>query len=198
MRLHGTTYRPIPDRIAAGTYLLAGVMCGGKLEISGCIPEHIYSLIFKLRESACKIDCIHDKIYLEQNGRPQAVHMVDTSPYPGFPTDLQAQFMACSTLATGTGVIVENIFETRFRHAAELIKMGANITVRDRMAIVRGVPALRGAEVYAHDLRGGAALVLAGLAAEGQTVVNDIKHIDRGYEDMEGVLTSLGADITRI
>ena len=197
-RLHGTTYRPIPDRIAAGTYLLAGVMCGGKLEISGCIPEHIYSLIFKLRESACKIDCIHDKIYLEQNGRPQAVHMVETSPYPGFPTDLQAQFMACSTLATGTGVIVENIFETRFRHAAELIKMGANITVRDRMAIVRGVPALRGAEVYAHDLRGGAALVLAGLAAEGQTVVNDIKHIERGYEDMEGVLTSLGADITRI
>lgn len=124
--------------------------------------------------------------------------MAETSPYPGFPTDLQAQFMACSALSSGTGIIVENIFETRFRHAAELIKMGANITVRDRMAIVRGVPALHGAEVYAHDLRGGAALVLAGLAAEGRTVVNDIRHIDRGYENMAGVLTSLGADITRI
>jgi UDP-N-acetylglucosamine 1-carboxyvinyltransferase len=196
-KLNSVEYTPIPDRIAAGTYLIAAAMTGGKIEVQ-CCCEHIYSLITKLRESSCKIDYFNDKIYLKGPDRLQPIHTVETMPYPGFPTDLQAQVLSLTTIADGTSIIVENIFETRFKHVAELIKMGANVTVRDRMAIVRGVNKLNGAQVYAHDLRGGAALVLAGLAAEGVTEISDIFHIDRGYENIEATLNALGGDIRRI
>ena len=195
--LHGVEFRPIPDRIAAGTLMIACAMCGGEILLKNVIPEHLSSLIFKLRESACKITLFDDKIRIAADGRPRNVHKVETSPYPGFPTDLQAQYLALLTVGEGTGMILETIFETRFKHAAELIRMGADITVRDRIAMVRGVERLHGAEVRAHDLRGGAALVLAGLAAEGETVVRDICHIDRGYERLEDTLSALGGNIRR-
>ena len=196
--LHGTEYRPISDRIVAGTYLIAGAMCGGEIEVRNANPEHLQSLLFKLRESACKIDVKRDTITLTAPERLSACHLIETNPYPGFATDLQAQMLAAMSVADGTSVIVENIFETRFRHAGELIKMGANITVRDRTAVVRGVPYLSGAEVFAFDLRGGAALVLAGLAASETTVVNDIYHIERGYDGVDRNLRNLGADIRKV
>ncbi|MBQ2711999.1 MAG: UDP-N-acetylglucosamine 1-carboxyvinyltransferase [Clostridia bacterium] len=195
--LHGISYSPLPDRIAVGTYLLACAVCGGKMCVEGCIPEHIYALLIKLRESACKIEWKNDKIYIEQNARPQSVHITETAPYPGFPTDLQSQFLTLASVSEGTGIIVENIFETRYKHVAELIKMGANIRIKDRIAIVRGVKELHGAMVEAHDLRGGAALVLAGLNARGVTALHGVRHIDRGYERLEEVFQSLGADISR-
>ena len=196
--LHGTEYAPMPDRIVAGTYLIAGAMCGGEIEVTDVNPEHIQSVLFKLRESACKIEIKRDKIVLTAPERLTACHLVETNPYPGFATDLQAQMLAALSIADGTSVIIENIFETRFRHAGELVKMGANITIRDRMAVIRGVPSLSGAEVFAFDLRGGAALVLAGLAASETTVVNDIYHIERGYFAFEQNLSQLGADIRRV
>lgn len=195
--LRGVTFHPISDRIAAGTLMIACAMCGGEILLKNVIPEHLSSLIFKLRESACKITLFDDKIRIAVHGRTRNVHMVETSPYPGFPTDLQAQYLALLATGEGTGMMMETIFETRFKHAAELIKMGADITVRDRIAMVRGVSRLHGAEVLAHDLRGGAALVLAGLAAEGTTVVRDIFHVDRGYERLEETLSSLGGSIRR-
>ncbi len=197
-RLHGCDFTPIPDRIVAGTYLMAGAMCGCDMELTGCVPEHIYSLIAKLRESACLIDYKNDKIYIKQKGRLRGIPSIETSPFPGFPTDTQAQAMAMLSVAGGTSMIVEKIFETRFKHAAELNKMGADITVRGQVAVVRGVERLMGAKVYAHDLRGGAALVLAALSAEGQSEVCDIHYIDRGYEGMEHVLGKLGGDIKRV
>lgn len=196
-KLKGVTYTPVPDRIEAGTLLLAAAMTGGEIALTGCREEHISSLIHKLRDSACKFDINRDKIYMTAPRRPRSVRRVETMPYPGFPTDLQAQFLAFSSVAKGTSVIVENLFETRFKHVQELRKMGADIVVKDRTAVVTGVPRLHGADVVAHDLRGGAALVLAGLAAEGSTSVSDIHHIDRGYENFEGKLRSLGADIRR-
>ena len=196
--LKKVSYTPIPDRIVAGTLLMAGAMCGGEIELCNCMPEHVYSLIFKLRETACQIELQNDKIYLKVSRRLKCVHMVETAAYPGFPTDLQAQFVSLASISEGTTAIVENIFETRYKHVPELIKMGANITVRDRIAIVRGVQKLTGAEIFAKDLRGGAALVLAGLCADGQTVVNDIYHIDRGYERLDELLTTLSAKIKRV
>lgn len=196
--LKGVEYAPIFDRIAAGTYLIAAAMTGGEIEITNCNCEHIFSLITKLRESACKVLCFNDKIYLKAPKRLLPLHTLETMTYPGFPTDLQAQTLSLTSIADGTSIIIENIFETRFKHVGELLKMGAKITVRDRMAIVRGVSKLNAAKMWAHDLRGGAALVLAALTAEGQSEVCDIAHVDRGYEDMEGVLTELGADIKRV
>lgn len=191
-------YTPISDRIVAGTYLISAAITGGSIEVENCHVEHIYSLITKLRESTCKVEYFNDKIYLKAPKTLQSIHKIETMPFPGFPTDLQAQILALMTVANGTSLIVENIFETRYKHVAELVKMGAKITVKDRMAIVRGVPKLYGANVYAYDLRGGAALVIAGLAADGLTQINDIHHIDRGYEDLAGTLQSLGADIKKI
>ena len=196
-KLHGVTYRPIPDRIIAGTYIIAAAMCGGSICLEGAIPEHISSLIAKLSKTACKISCKNDKISIRSKGRLKSLERIDTMYYPGFPTDLQTQMMALQTISRGTSVIAENIFETRFKTVPQLIKMGADITVRDRTAVVRGVPRLHGAQVSATDLRGGASLVLAGLAAEGVTEVKDIYHIDRGYEDMAPILSSLGAKISR-
>lgn len=196
--LKGVEYTPISDRIVAGTYLTAVAMTGGEIELTNCCPEHIYSLITKLRETACKIECFNDKIYLKAPKRLLPLHTVETAPYPGFPTDLQAQVLSMTTIADGTSVIIENIFETRYKHVAELLKMGAKITVRDRMAIVRGVERLNPANVWAHDLRGGVALVLAALTAEGESEINDVEHIDRGYEKIEDIFTSVGGQVKRV
>ncbi len=196
-KLHGTEFTPIPDRIVTGTFVIACALCGGKVEIAGAEPEHISSLLVKLSKTACKIVINNDRIYIANNRRLKSLGYVETMPYPGFPTDLQAQTMVLESVAYGTSVIVENIFETRFKHVPELVKMGASITVKDRNAFIKGVERLYGAEVRAGDLRGGVALVLAGMKAEGVTTVSDIYHIDRGYENLDGTLRSLGADIIR-
>ena len=196
-KLHPATYSAMPDRIVAGTYLIACAMTGGKILLKNANYEDIYALISKLRNSGCKIEYKDDKITLEAKNKPLSCLSVETQPYPGFPTDLQAQFLALQTVSSGISVIYENMFETRFKHVPELMKMGAKITTRDRMAIVVGGK-LFGANVESHDLRGGAALVLAGLAAKGTTVVSNVHYIDRGYENIEKTLNSLGADINRI
>ena len=198
INLHGTTYSPISDRIIAGTYLLAAAITGSSLTISGSKIEDNNILINKLRNSGCYFRQESDTIHIEANSRPFSIQNIATGPYPGFPTDLQAQIMALETISDGVSVITENMFETRFKHVPELIKLGANITLKDRMAIVRGVKRLYGAEVSATDLRGGASLVLAGLVANGTTTINNIDFIDRGYPSLEDKLASVGADISRI
>lgn len=195
--LHGCEYTPIPDRIIAGTYLIAGAITGGEIVIENCIPQHFSSLSNKLQKSGCKIQVFSDKIYLESSGRLKAVNFIETTPYPGFPTDLQAQMLALQAVSRGSCIVQENLFETRFKFVPELIKMGANIKVNHQTAYVTGVKTLLGADVYANDLRGGVALVLAGLCAQGYTTVHNIFHIERGYDKIEQVLTRLGADIRR-
>ena len=197
-KLDSVEYSAMPDRIIAGTYAIACAMTGGKIKLTNVVPENFYSLLGKLKESYIKIDCTENQITVECTRRPLSAQIVETLPYPGFPTDLQAQFLSLQSISDGTCLVIENMFETRFKHVPELIKMGANITVRDRMAIVRGVKQLYGAEVFAYDLRGGAALVLAGMAASGKTRVNNIHHIDRGYDNIDQKFNSLGADIVRI
>ncbi len=196
--LDSVEYSAMPDRIVAGTYAIACAMVGGKIKLTNAVPENLYSLLAKLKESYVKIDCDGNEIIIESSRKPLSAQIVETLPYPGFPTDLQAQFLSLQSLSDGTCLVIENMFETRFKHVPELVKMGANITVRDRMAIVRGVKQLYGAEVFAYDLRGGAALVLAGMAASGKTRVNNIHHINRGYDNIDLKFNSLGADITRI
>ena len=196
-RLHGVDYKPIGDRIEAGTYLIAAASCGGNVEVKGIFPENIAALLHKLRENGCKIYTKNDRILLESNGRLKSVDLVETMPFPGFPTDLQAQYTALCCTAKGSTLVVENLFETRYRYAAELKRMGADVTVRGKTALVRGVEKLHGASVTACDLRGGAALVVAALKAEGQSTVMDLYHIDRGYADFEGKLCKLGAKIRR-
>ncbi|MDE6597258.1 MAG: UDP-N-acetylglucosamine 1-carboxyvinyltransferase [Clostridia bacterium] len=196
--LHGCEFLPIPDRIEAGTFLIAAAMCGGEVRAEGVYHENISSLIHKLRENGCKIHIKDDKIILENNRRLASVKTIETQPYPGFPTDLQAQMTALCCICSGQSIITENLFETRFKYVPELRKMGADITVIDRNAFVRGVEKFKGANVIAHDLRGGAALVLAGLAADGRSEVMDISHIDRGYGSFEYKLRNLGADIVRV
>ena len=196
-RLHGAEYTPLPDRIEAGTFLIAAAMCGGKLALRNAKSENLASLIHKLREISCKIHAKDDKIYIECAAR-RSPKLVETSPYPGFPTDLQAPMTALACICEGSTVIVENLFETRFKHVPELIRMGADITVRGRSAFVRGVPALHGADVCASDLRGGAALTLAAISAEGCSTVVDLGFIDRGYSDFEGKLRAAGARIRRV
>lgn len=197
-RLFGVEYTPIPDRIVAGTYLIGAAMCGGELTLNNVNPEHISSLIAKLPKSTCKITCARDKINIICKGRCESIPKVETTYYPGFPTDLQTQILTLQTVSDGTSVIVENIFETRFKTVPQLLKMGADVTVNGRTAVVRGVPCLTGAEVCATDLRGGASLVLAGMCAQGETVVDNVFHIDRGYENLAEILPSLGVKIKRI
>ncbi len=197
-RLRGIEYTPIGDRIEAGTYLIAAASCGGEIETNGVPAENIAALLHKLRENGCKIHTKNDKIILSSDGRLKSVKLVETTPFPGFPTDMQAQYAALCCTAKGTTLIVENLFETRYRYAAELKRMGADVTVRDRTAIIRGVEKLHGACVTASDLRGGAALVLAALKAEGQSTVTELSHIDRGYADFEEKLSRLGAKIRRV
>ena len=197
-RLSGCEYQPIPDRIEAGTFLIGTAMSGGEVTVEGIYPEIISSLIHKLTENGCKIQITNDKIVLENHRTLTSVKSVETRPYPGFPTDLQAQYTALCCICSGHSIITENLFETRFKYVPELRKMGADITVIDRNAFVRGVERFKGASVIAYDLRGGAALVLAALAGEGSSEVLDISHIDRGYGAFEYKLRTLGADIVRV
>lgn len=196
--LHGVEYAPIKDRIEAGTFLIAAACCGGEIETLGVTEENIAALLHKLRENGCKITVKGDKIRLQSGGELKSASLVQTLPFPGFPTDLQAQYTALSATARGTTVVEENLFETRYKYAGELKKMGADITVRGRTAVIRGVNKLHGASVTASDLRGGAALVIAALNAEGKTNVFDLSHIDRGYAFFEEKLTLLGARIQRV
>lgn len=190
-------YTPIKDRIVAGTYMIACGMCGGKIKLIGGQKQHNLALINKLRQCGVVVKCKDGCCEVTAKSRPKSIVIVDTQPYPGFPTDLQNQILAMQTIAKGTSVVVENLFESRFKIVNELIRMGANITIKDRMAIVNGVGKLYGASVVASDLRGGAGLVLAGLVAEGYTTIEDIHHIDRGYLSIEEDLCNLGVEIRR-
>ncbi len=196
--LKGCEFLPIPDRIEAGTFLIAAAMCGGEVELTRVCAENLSSLLHKLRENGCKIHVNNDKIVLENHRRLTSVKSVETQPYPGFPTDLQAQITTLCCICRGQSIITENLFETRFKYVPELRKMGADITVINRNAFVRGVERFKGATVVAHDLRGGAALVTAALAADGTSSVLDISHIDRGYGAFEYKLRKLGGDIVRV
>lgn len=196
-KLGGVEYTPMPDRIEAGTFLIASAMCGGEITVKNADANNIVSLIHKLREISCKITVKNDKIYIASKER-RSPKLVETMPYPGFPTDLQAPMTALASISEGSTLIVENLFETRFKHVPELIRMGADITVRGRTAFVRGVKRLHGADVVAGDLRGGAALTLAAVSAEGLSTVTDLSHIDRGYSDFEYKLSGLGAKIRRV
>jgi len=195
-RLKGVEYKPIPDRIETATLLVAGVITRGEVEVTHCIPEHLRSVLEKLEEAGAEIELSKNSIRVRISERPKPLR-ITTAPYPGFPTDMQAQFMALLSLASNTSIITETIFEARFLHALELGRMGADITLEANRAIIKGVEKLTGAPVMASDLRASAALVLAGLAAEGRTDVSRIYHLDRGYEHLERKLNSLGASIRR-
>lgn len=196
-RLYGVQYTPISDRIVAGTYMIACAMAGGKICLKNVVAEHNFSLISKLKQAGVKVSVGNDSVVVTAKARAKSVPIIETMPYPGFATDLQSQILTLQTVSRGTSVICENLFETRYKICTELIKMGADITLKDKTAIVKGVPKLYGASVVASDLRGGAGLVLAGLSASGYTTVHDIQHIDRGYYEIEQDLTSLGVKIIR-
>lgn len=195
-KLHGTVYGAIPDRIVAGTLMCAVAACGGEVRLTDVFLPHLDGIIRKLAKSACKfsVDCANIVVF--SDSRPKAFGL-STGPYPQFPTDMQSQFMTVAALAKGKSVIRENLFETRFRHAEELQKLGAEIVISGQTAFVNGVERLLGTDVCCHDLRGGAATVLAALAANGKSVVSGIEHVDRGYEKFENTLASLGAVIKR-
>ena len=197
-KLTGTRYRVLPDRIETGTYLVAAAISGGRIKVKDTDPKLLDAVIDKLREAGADITCGDDWIELDMHGkRPKAVS-IRTAPFPAFPTDMQAQFAALNTIAEGTSTIVETVFENRFMHVQELQRMGADIEVEGNTAIVRGVKKLTAAPVMATDLRASASLILAGLIAEGETEVQRIYHIDRGYEIIEEKLSQLGANIRRI
>lgn len=196
--LHGCTYSAIPDRIVTGTFMIASAITGGEIFIKNCIKEHSAALMGKLKEGGCVFEDSGDGVIIRGCERFSSSHLIETMPYPGFPTDLQSPMMALQSVADGTCVLIENVFENRFQLAAELKKMGADIIIKDRTAFIRGVEKLHGTTVNTHDLRGGAALVLAGLAAEGITVVKDNGLIERGYFDLERQLRDLGAEIAVI
>jgi len=196
-RLHGADYRPIPDRIEAGTLAVAAAISRGSLEITNCEPTHLTSVIDRLRQAGSTVETGKRKLVVDAERRPAPV-TITTAPYPGFPTDLQAQFTALLSVGDGTSVVTENVFESRFLHALELNRMGAKIDVNGRIAVIQGAEYLSGAQVMASDLRASAALVLAGLAAKGETEVQRIYHLDRGYESLEKKLGSVGAKIERV
>lgn len=191
------TYRIMPDRIVAGTLLAAAAITAGRIVLRNVVPDHMAGTLAKLSECGCGIVAKDDWIRLTAPVRPRELKLVETLPHPGFPTDMQAQMFSLCSIADGTSMIVENVFENRFKHAQELSRMGAASTIKNRTAVIRGVPRLYGATVTAHDLRGGAALVLAGLRAEGRTTVLHAEHIDRGYERLEATLSALGAHVVR-
>jgi UDP-N-acetylglucosamine 1-carboxyvinyltransferase len=197
-RLHGTTYEVLPDRIEAGTYLIAGAITGGRVRLKGARPAHLDAVLSKLREAGASVAAGEQWISLDMGGRrPRAVD-IRTAPHPAFPTDMQAQFAALNTVAEGVGTVVETIFENRFMHMLELRRMGADIRIEGNTAIIHGIEQLTAAPVMATDLRASAGLVLAGLVADGTTEVDRIYHIDRGYECIEEKLQQLGAKIRRI
>ncbi|OGI54552.1 MAG: UDP-N-acetylglucosamine 1-carboxyvinyltransferase [Candidatus Muproteobacteria bacterium RIFCSPHIGHO2_12_FULL_60_33] len=197
-RLHGAVHEVIPDRIETGTYLVAGAMTGGTVRLRNARPDLLQAVLDKLRETGAVIETGPNWISLDMQGkRPKAV-TVRTAPYPAFPTDMQAQFIALNAVAEGSGTVTETIFENRFMHVYELQRMGAKIEMEGNTAIVNGVPRLKGAPVMATDLRASASLALAGLVADGETIVDRIYHIDRGYECIEEKLAQLGARIRRV
>ncbi|MDQ3446189.1 MAG: UDP-N-acetylglucosamine 1-carboxyvinyltransferase [Pseudomonadota bacterium] len=196
-RLHGARHRVMADRIETGTFLSAVVAAGGHAALRGAAAGTLHAVLDKLREAGAQIDAQNGALRIRMDSRPRAVSL-RTAPYPDFPTDMQAQFMALNCVADGVGAITETIFENRFMHVHELQRLGANITIDGNTATVRGVGKLAGAPVMATDLRASASLVVAGLAAEGETTVDRIYHLDRGYEAMEKKLAALGADVQRI
>ncbi len=195
-RLHGADYAVIPDRIEAGTFLLAAAITRSMLRVAPVVPEHLGAVLTKLEEAGCRIEHDGNGVVIDA----QRINAVDlrTQPFPGFPTDLQAPFMSLLTTAEGTSLIVENIFENRLQHVAELQRMGASIRMQGNTAIIEGVARLSGAPVHGTDLRASAAMVLAGLAAEGTTTVRGLEFLDRGYADLEGKLNAVGAEIRRL
>jgi UDP-N-acetylglucosamine 1-carboxyvinyltransferase len=198
-KLHGARHRINPDRIEAGTFLIAGAITGGDLNVDCCEPKHLGALIAKLEQMGVKLDVGKDHIRVRSGGSGELKAAdISTEEYPGFPTDMQAQFMAIATQAEGTTTITENIFENRFMHVQELNRMGANITVQGRTATVRGKSNLQSAAVMCSDLRASAALVLAALVADGETILDRVYHMDRGYERLEEKLRGVGAQIRRM
>ena len=196
-RLHGARHRIVPDRIEAGTFVIAGALTGGDLMITGCEPLHLHALLQKLQECGVAVRTNGESVRVMSDA-PLKCADIATKEYPGFPTDMQAQFMALATQADGASIITENIFENRFMHALELVRMGANVKVEGNRAVVRGRTPLSGAAVQASDLRASASLVLAALVAEGETIIDRVYHIDRGYERIEEKLRGVGAQIRRI
>jgi UDP-N-acetylglucosamine 1-carboxyvinyltransferase len=196
-KLHGARHRIIPDRIEAGTFIVAGALTGGDLNVVGCDPAHLTAILQKLAETGVKTAVKADSVRVMGDQPLQAADL-NTEEYPGFPTDMQAQYMALATQAEGTSIITENIFENRFMHAQELVRMGANIKIEGRRAIVRGGTPLSAAAVLASDLRASASLVLAALVADGETIIDRVYHLDRGYEHIEEKLKAVGAEIRRV
>ena len=196
-RLRGVSYCPMPDRIVAGTLLAAAAATGGDIRLTNVPCRDLYAVFTKMREMGCEIDEEESAVRLRAPQRLTAFQQLQTQPHPGFPTDMQAQMLALTAMAKGTSVVVENVFENRFAHAGDLNRMGANVLVNGRTAVVQGVDMLYGTHVTARDLRGGAALVIAGLAARGETLVERAELIDRGYERLEEMLGALGAEIRR-
>jgi len=197
-RLHGARYRINPDRIEAGTFLVAGAITCGDLIVANCNPTHLSAVIAKLQEAGARVDILGpDTVRVRADGRLRAAD-ISTEEYPGFPTDMQAQFMALTTQAEGVSVVKENIFENRFMHVQELVRMGANIKVDGRMATVRGPSKLSAAAVMCSDLRASASLVLAALVADGESILDRVYHMDRGYERIEEKLRGVGAQIRRM
>jgi UDP-N-acetylglucosamine 1-carboxyvinyltransferase len=195
--IKGVTHTVIPDRIEAGTFMIGAAMAGGDVRIENVLVEHQKPLVAKLKEAGIKVEEDRYGVRVVSDGAFKAVD-VKTLPYPGFPTDMQAQMMAMASVAGGTSLITETVFENRFMHATELKRMGAKIKIEGRSAIVEGAQKLTGATVKASDLRAGAAMVLAGMVAEGETEISCVHHIDRGYEDLVEKLQSVGADIRRV
>jgi len=196
-KLHGARHRIIPDRIEAGTFVIAGVLTGGDVIVSSCEPKHLGALLQKLEECGARMKANGDSVRV-LGGGPLTAADISTEEFPGFPTDMQAQYMALATQAEGTSIVTENIFENRFMHAQELVRMGANIKVEGSRAIVRGRTPLSAAAVQCSDLRASASLVIAALVADGETILDRVYHVDRGYERIEEKLRSLGGQIKRI
>ncbi|SKC56227.1 UDP-N-acetylglucosamine 1-carboxyvinyltransferase [Maledivibacter halophilus] len=196
-KLGGVRHTVIPDRIETGTYMVAAAITGGDVTIKNALTDHLKPMIAKLKECGVEIYENGDEIRVNASNGINAID-IKTLPYPGFPTDMQSQFMSLLSIAKGTSVIIETVFENRFMHVSELNRMGANIKIEGHSAVVQGVKGLQGAQVRATDLRAGAALILAGLVAEGTTEINDIYHIERGYVSIENKLRNLGADIERV
>lgn len=197
-KLHECEHTIISDRIVASTYLSAAMVSGGCITVDNVIPHHFGAVTSVFEECGAQIKCDSTSLMLKAPDMPKKVNLIRTSPYPGFPTDAQSLILSVLSKADGTSIVKEEIFENRFKHAAELIKMGADISIEGKLAVIKGVDSLMGSKVFASDLRSGAALVVAGLGAIGDTEVYNVEYIDRGYENLHGVLKSLGADIERI
>ena len=197
-KLHGTEHWVIPDRIEAGTFLVAGAITGGDLTLTQCAPEHLGAIISKMQQAGVQIDVVDQTTMRVRPAKKLVGVDMTTEEYPGFATDMQAQYMALATQANGTSVITETIFENRYLHASEMVRMGANMSVDGRRAVVRGPAPLSGSTVQASDLRASAGLVLAGLVASGETIIDRVYHIDRGYERIVEKLQAVGADIQRV